>query len=139
MACKFHAFASSCVYFKCSNINKLHTDQYCSLANFIQKSGYHHCTMNIFGSKSGHLNNRIFGRFFFIFIKMFAVFDDFSKWRVLNVLQISGKIIKYSKNLGKMKKTLQFLLLFRWPLLEPKMIIVYCPIIHACCCCSSLL
>jgi len=30
---------------------------------------------------SGHLSNRINIRFFFIFSKTFAVFDDFSKWR----------------------------------------------------------
>ena len=48
-------------------------------------------TMNIFGSKSGHLSNRIIERFFFIFFKLFAVFDDFSKWRVPNVLQNSEK------------------------------------------------
>ena len=35
-----------------------------------------------------------------------------------------GKIIKYGKNLGKMKKILQFLLLFKWLLLEPKMFTV---------------
>ena len=39
-----------------------------------------------------------------------------------------GKIIKYSKNWKKMKKILQFLLLYLWPLLEPKMFIVQCSV-----------
>ena len=39
------------------------------------------------------------GRLFFIFSKMFALFDDFSKWRVPNVMQL-GKIIKYVKKFG---------------------------------------
>ena len=54
--------------------------------------------MNIFGSKSGHLSNRIIERFFFVITKLFAVFDDFSKWRVPNVSVKLRKIIKYSKN-----------------------------------------
>ena len=37
------------------------------------------------------------GKIFFIFSKKIAVFDDFSKWRVLNVLQISRK----SSNIAK--------------------------------------
>ena len=48
---------------------------------------YLHYIVNIFGSKSSHLCNRIIERFFYIFSKLFAVFDDFSKWRWLNVLQ----------------------------------------------------
>ena len=40
--------------------------------------------------------------------------------------QLEKLIIKYSKNFGKMKKNiLQLLLLFKWPLLEPKMFIVH--------------
>ena len=70
------------------------------------------CTMDIFSSKSGHLSNRIIVSFLLIFSKKIAVFDDFSKWRVPNVQQKSEKIIKCSKNLGEMKKTLQFLLLY---------------------------
>ena len=77
------------------------------------------CTVNIFVSHSGHLNNRIIERFFFIFPHFFAVEDDFTKWRVPNVQQNLEKIIKYSKNLGKMKKTLKCLLLFKWLPLEP--------------------
>ena len=60
--------------------------------------------MNIFGSKSGHLSNRIIGRFFFIFSKHFAVFDDYSKWRVPNGQQNSGKIIKF----GEIEENLAF-------------------------------
>ena len=33
-----------------------------------------------------------------------------------------GKIIKYCKNLGEIKKALQFSLIFKWPLLEPKVV-----------------
>ena len=73
--------------------------------------------MNIFGSKSGHFKAIItFGRFFFIQSKFFTAFDDFSKWRVPNVLN-SGK----SSDIAKMKKNLQFLILFKWLLLKPKM------------------
>ena len=54
--------------------------------------------MNIFGSKSGHLSNRIIERFFFIFSKLFAVFDDFSKWRVPNVLHNEEKSLNIEKN-----------------------------------------
>ena len=57
--------------------------------------------MNIFGSKTGHLSNRIIERFFFIFSKLFAVFDEFSKRRVPNVLLGTRKIIKYSENWGE--------------------------------------
>ena len=60
-----------------------------------------HRTMNIFGSKSGHLSNRIIEIFFFIFSKHFAVFDDFSKWRVPNVLQNSEKSSNIAKIVGK--------------------------------------
>ena len=56
------------------------------------------CTMNIFGSKSGHLSNRIIGRFFIIFYKIFAV------QRVPNVLQNSKKSSNIAKNLGKLGK-----------------------------------
>ena len=41
--------------------------------------------------KQAILSDRIIERFFFIFSKFFAVFDDFSKWRVPNVLQNSEK------------------------------------------------
>ena len=59
------------------NHNKLRGDHHKLICKF--------CTVNIFGSKSGHLCNRIIGRFLFILSKIFAVFDDFSKWRVPNV------------------------------------------------------
>ena len=42
--------------------------------------------VKFFGSKSGHLSNRMIERFFFIFSKLYAVFDDFSKWRMPNEL-----------------------------------------------------
>ena len=62
----------------------------------------------------------LIGRFFFIFSK--KIFDDFSKWRVPNMQQNSEKSSHSicSNNLRKMKKTLHFLPLFKWPLLEPK-------------------
>ena len=58
-------------------------------------------TVNIFCFKSGHLSNRIIERFFFIFSKLFAVFDDFSKWRVRNVLQNSEKSSNIANIAGK--------------------------------------
>ena len=58
-------------------------------------------TVNIFGSKSGHLSNRIIERFFFIFSKVFAVFDDFPNWRVPNVLQNMEKSSNIAKIVGK--------------------------------------
>ena len=50
-----------------------------------------------------------------VIFKKFAVFDDFSNWRVL-------------QNSGEMKKPLQFfpIILKKWPLLEPKIFIVQC-------------
>jgi len=65
--------------------------------------------VNIFGSKSGHLSNRVIARFFFIFSKIFAVFDDFPKCRVPNVLRNSEKSSNIVKNCGKMNEILQFL------------------------------
>ena len=56
--------------------------------------------VNIFASKSDHLCNGIFERFFFILSKLFAVFDDFSKWRVPNVLQNSEKSPNIAKIVG---------------------------------------
>ena len=62
--------------------------------------------MNIFGSKRGHLSNRIIERFFCIFSKLFSVFDDLSKWRVPNVLpnsenhEIWQKLIENEENLA---------------------------------------
>ena len=94
----------------------------------LSKLEIEHCTVNIFGSKSGHLGKHIISNDWKIFLRFpifFAVFDDFLKWRVLQL----GKIINYGKNLGEMKKTMQFLLLlFKWPLLGPKMFIVYCDV-----------
>ena len=58
-------------------------------------------TVNIFDSKSGHLSNRIIERFFLIFSKHFAVFDDFSKWRVpKNSKKKSSNIAKNEENLA---------------------------------------
>ena len=54
--------------------------------------------MNIFGSKSGHLSNRIIERFLF---KYFAVFNGFSKWRMPNVLKNSEKTSNIAKIAGK--------------------------------------
>ena len=65
-------------------------------------------TMNIFDSKSGHLSNRIIERFFFIFSKLFAVFDDFSKYGVPNVLQNSEKSSNIAEIVGKWRKSCNF-------------------------------
>ena len=75
------------------------------------------CTVNIFGSKSSHLSNRIIGRFVFIFPKFFAVIDAFSKWRVQNhqILQKSG---------GNEENLAIFTHIFKWPRLGAKMFIV---------------
>ena len=67
-----------------------------------------HCTVDIFGSKSGHLSNRIIARFFFIFSYKFAVFEDFSKWRVPNVQQNSEKSSNIAKIEGKWRKSCNF-------------------------------
>ena len=84
-------------------------------------------TVNIFGSKSGHFSNGIIRRFFFIFSKNFFCsiwwFFKVESAKYTVVVEL-GKIIKHSKNFGEMKKTLHFLLLFKWPLLEPKMFTV---------------
>ena len=61
------------------------------IVNMIHLPGQY--TVNIFGSKSGHLSNRIIERFFFIFSKLFAVFDDFSKWRLSSYVLVSRVIM----------------------------------------------
>ena len=68
-----------------------------------------------FSSKSGDFSNtRIIERFFFIFSQLFAVFDDFPKWRVPNVLQNSKKSSNIAKIGGKRRTSCNFLLLFEW-------------------------
>ena len=52
--------------------------------------------------------NGITESFFFIFSKLFAVFDDFSKWRVPNVLQNLEKSSNIAKIVGKCRKSCNF-------------------------------
>ena len=62
----------------------------------VEHKGSTHYSLNIFAS-----SNIISKRFFFTFSKLFAVFDDFSKWTVPNVLQNSEKSSNIAKIAGK--------------------------------------
>ena len=74
-------------------------------------------TVNIFGSESGHLSNRIIRRFVFIFCK--NIVAVFRKYVLYLLLFQSGECQMCSK-------TLQFLLLFKWQFLEPKIFTLIC-------------
>ena len=52
-------------------------------------------------------------RFFFIFCKIFAIINVFFKVKITKYTAELGEIIKHSKTLGEMKKTMQFLQLFK--------------------------
>ena len=81
-------------------------------------------TMNIFGSKSGHLNNsKLQG--FLHFPQNFAICDDFSEFcSTFGTLHFE-KSSNTAKKLEQMKKNVSIILSLKWPLLEPKMFIVH--------------
>ena len=56
--------------------------------------------------------------------KKIAVFDDFSKWKVRNVLQNLEKSSNMANIAGKWRKFCNFYKIFKWPHLEPKMFTV---------------
>ena len=62
-------------------------------------------TMNIFGSKSGHLNKSKNSKIFFIFPAIFAIFDDFSKFCSTFASLHFEKSSNTAKSLESMKKT----------------------------------
>ena len=83
-----------------------------SIVFYIQETNISSFSVNIFGSKNGHLScNIIIGRYFFIFSKKNFSIRWFFKVESVKYAAELGKLIKYSKNLGEMKKILQFLLL----------------------------
>ena len=80
------------------------------------------CTMNIFCSKSGHLNISENCKVFFIFPKIFDYFSEFcSTFCTLHF----EKSANTEKSLEKMKKNLSNILLLKRPLLEPKIFTVH--------------
>ena len=80
--------------------------------------------MNIFGFKSGHFSYKNHWKNFQYFLQkdlQYLIIFQSGKGQICSR---TLKIIKYSNNLWKMKKTRHFLPLFEWPLLEAKKFIV---------------
>ena len=86
------------------------------------------CTINIFGSKCGHLNNSKNCKVFFILHKMllyFMIFPSSAAYLALSTLK-NRQIVVLQKSWRKWRKIFELLLLLKWPLWEQEMFTVPC-------------